>query len=109
MALDIGQIGKDMFAAAFAVLKDKAPQIKNVAQTEFSKIAQTIGLIGQELAEGRISEDEAKILLDMQKSATRSVLLMAEGLSLLVAEQALNAALGVVRVAVNGALGFALL
>lgn len=45
----------------------------------------------------------------MQKSATRSVLLTAEGLGELATEEAINAALDVARPIVNAALGFLLL
>jgi hypothetical protein len=47
---------------------------------------------------------EAQILLDMHKRATRIVLLGAEGISELDAEEALNAALDVAKSALNAAL-----
>lgn len=45
----------------------------------------------------------------MQKSASRSVLLTVKGLSLLAAEEAINAALAVVRTVVNTAVKFTLI
>jgi hypothetical protein len=44
----------------------------------------------------------------MQKRATRTVLMTAEGLGALAVEKAINAALDVVRPVVNRVLGFAL-
>ncbi len=108
MAIDAGALAKQMFDAAFAVLKGKAPSIAGYVQGECAKIAQTFITIEDGAQSGQISPDEAAVLLDMQKSATRSVLLSAEGLGLLAVEQAINAALDVVRPIVNAALGFAL-
>jgi hypothetical protein len=99
MAIDFKALTAQMGAAALAVLKDKGPAVKTFAQGELNKLAQTIATI----------EDEARLLLQMQKNAASTVLTATEGMSLLVAEQAINAALDVVRVAVNSALKFALL
>jgi hypothetical protein len=109
MAIDVDALAKQMFDAAFGVLKGKAPTIRSYAQGECAKIANTFATIESELLSGQISQAEATILLDMQKSATRSVLLSSEGLGLLTVESATNAALAVVRPIVNAALGFALL
>lgn len=109
MALDIEKLGKDMFTAAFAVLKQKAPEIEAYARSEFRKIAETLATIESEKLAGRISDEQALLLFEMQKSATRSVLLTSSGLSLLAAEAAINAALDVVKVAVNAAIGIVLI
>jgi hypothetical protein len=105
MALDLDKIARDMFVAAFGVLKERAPKMRTIVEAEFKKVAQTLVLVEAELVAGEISREEAALLIDMQKSATRSVLLMSQGLSLLVAEQAINTALDVVRAAVNTAAG----
>jgi hypothetical protein len=109
MGLDLDKIAKDMFVAAFGVLKERAPKMRPIVEAEFKKIAQTLALVEAELGAGEISREEAALLIDMQKSATRSVLLMSQGLSLLVAEQAINTALDVVRTAVNTAAGVKIL
>lgn len=103
MALDIGKISKDMLEAALPILKKDAPNIAGFAEGEFKKIAQQLVTIESELAAGHINEQQAKLLIEMQKSASRVVLLTAKGLSLLVVENAINAALDVVRNAVNTA------
>ena len=104
MALNIEDIGKKMLAAALPILTSKAPGIAQRAAGEFAKIAQSLATIEVELASGEINEQQAALLLDIQKNASRSVLLASEGLSLLVAEEAINAALKVVKEAVNAAL-----
>jgi len=109
MAIDAGALTKQMSDAAFAVLKGKAPSIGAYVKGECAKIAQTFTTIEAGVLAGQISQEEAAVLLDMQKSATRTVLLSAEGLGMLAVEQAINAALDVVKSVVNAALGFALI
>lgn len=109
MAFDIQGLAQQMLSAALPILKQGAQDVESFAKVEFTKIAQTIASIGEQLAEGQINQIQASLLLDMQKSASRNVLLTLEGLSLLSVEQAINAALGVVKTTVNTALGFALI
>lgn len=109
MTLDIGQLAKDMFNAAFPILKQDAPEIEAFARGEFQKIAQQLLTIESEVVAGQITAEQAGILVEMQKSASRVVLLTAKGLSLLTVEKALNAALAVVKTAVNTAAGIAIL
>jgi hypothetical protein len=109
MAIDVGALGAQMFGAAFAVLRGKAPTMGNFVQGECAKLAQTLATIETERASGDISDEQAQILLQMQKTSMRSVLTAAQGLALLDAEAAINAALEVARTTVNTALSFALL
>ncbi len=108
-ALDIEALVKQMATVASGVLKAKWPEIQSYANTEFKKLGETVKLIAEEKAKGQISEEEALLLLDMQKSAMRSVLVTSEGIGILAAEEAINAALGAVRDVVNSAIGWTLL
>ena len=58
---------------------------------------------------GQIDEEEAELQFNIQKNASRTVLLTIEGLGILAVEQAINAALDVVSDTVNTALGFNLI
>jgi hypothetical protein len=109
MALDPGQLASSMLAAALAVLTKKTPDITSYAETEFKKIADTIVSIGQMVAAGQMTAEEATLHLQIQANASRAVLLCVEGLGLLAAEQAINAALAAVKDTVNAALPFKLL
>jgi|GEM_PF-572290 hypothetical protein len=109
MSLDIGKMAGDMGAAFLNVLKDKAPDIEKYAKDESAKMAQSLAKIASLLAAGKIDEDEAKLQLNIQKQATKAVLLAIAGVSLLAAEAAINAALATVKTAVNTAVGFALI
>ncbi len=107
--LDIPALLASMGAAAEGVLTSKWTTVKSFATTEFQKIAQTIVSIGEGTASGEITQDQAALLLDMQRNASRAVLASVEGMALLAAEQAVNAALKAVSGAVNTFVGFALL
>lgn len=108
MGLDFSKLGKDMGAAFLNSLKDKAPDIGEYAKSEGVKMAQCLATIASLVAAGTIDEDEAKLHLEIQKQAARSILLTVEGLGALAVEGAINAALAVAKDAVNSALGFAL-
>jgi len=103
MALDVETLAENMLGAALPILKKGAEDVESFAKTEFTKIAQTIVSIGEQLTAGQINQQQAGLLLEMQTSASRNVLLCLEGLALLAVEEAINAALAVVKAAVNTA------
>jgi hypothetical protein len=109
MALDVEELADNMLGAALPILKKGAQDAESFAKTEFTKIAQTIVSIGEQVAEGQINQQQAGLLLDMQTSASRNVLLCLQGLALLAVEEAINAALAVVKTAVNTTLNFPLI
>lgn len=89
--------------------KDNWPQIKDYAEGEGKKLANSLEQIVKLRATGQITNDECYVLLEMQKNTARAVLLALKGMALLLVEQAINAALAAVRDVVNGAIGFAFL
>jgi hypothetical protein len=95
-----------MLGAALPILEKDAQDAESFAKAEFTKIAQTIVSIGEQVAAGQINPQQAGLLLDMQKSASRTVLLTLKGLALLAVEEAINAALDAIKGAVNAALKF---
>jgi len=107
--IDVQQVLTGMVGAAQGVFDAKWPSIKDYAEPEFEKLARTLAQIELLLLRGQISEGEASILFEMQKNTARAVMLTLEGMSLLLVEGAINAALAVVRDSVNSALGFVLL
>jgi len=109
MALDVGALAGTIFNAVRPVLADEWNDVENYAKTEATKLAATLAQIEELSLAGKISQDEAAALLDMQKHATQAVLLTIEGIGLITAQQAINAAVGSIRGVVNKALGFALL
>lgn len=109
MSLNTSQLTQDMLAAFQGVLVKKWPEIKEYAETEAKKLAQSFAMIEVLSISGKINAEQAALHLEIQKNATRTVFLTLEGLGMLAAEAAINAALNVVRESVNKALGFALI
>jgi hypothetical protein len=109
MSLNALQIGKDIFGVFRMTLQEKWPEIREYAEAESKKLAHTLIMIEKLRASGKINEEQAELYLDIQKNATRMVLLAIQGLGLLSVEAAINAALNVVKNTVNTAVGFALI
>ncbi|NOX69112.1 MAG: hypothetical protein GXP15_07990 [Gammaproteobacteria bacterium] len=108
MTLRASSLVKKMLAAAKSELGEKWPDVRIYAESEARKLAQTIVMIEKLKATGRISRKQADILFDMQKQTSRVVLLTVEGLGLLAAEAAVNAAVKSIRDTVNDAIGWRL-
>jgi hypothetical protein len=107
--IDIERLVKQMRGAALNVLKEKYPPIKTYAETEFKKFGETVLMIQQAKLAGEIDQEDARILLEMQKNAMRSVMLTAEGLGGIVVEKAINASLRAVREIINSGIGWKLI
>lgn len=94
-----------MISAAAGSLKQRWPIVRDYAEMEFQKFLIQVEHIKKLKSEDRINEDEAKLLIDLQRNAMRSVLLSLEGLGILAVEATINSALSVIRDTVNKALG----
>ncbi|UCC71430.1 MAG: hypothetical protein JSV86_13670 [Gemmatimonadota bacterium] len=108
MAIKVSSLAKEMFEASRTVLEDSWPEIKDYAKAEFKKIAESMAMIARLRAAGKLTQKKARLHLEIQKNASRMVLLTVEGLGIIAVERAINAALGAVRDTVNTAVGFRL-
>jgi len=106
---DVKSVTSDMVNAVKGVLKKQWPEVKDYADEEMDKITRRAELILKKYAAGEINEDEAKLLLQMQKNAAAGTLAVLEGISRLTAEKGVNAALGVLNKAIKGILPFDLI
>lgn len=109
MTLNAEAIGKQMINAAKGVVGDKWPATKDYFESESKIFATRLAMIVKMRNANLISEDRARQHVAFQTTAWETVLLAVDGLSQLLVEQALNAAIKVVRDAVNTAIGFVLL
>lgn len=107
--LDPVALGVQMLSAAKGEFGRRWPGVQDYAETAFKNLAQSLVMIQRLRLTRKINKEQARLHLEIQKNASRSVMLALEGLSLLMVEQAINAGLAVVRDAVNRAVGFALL
>ena len=108
-SIDANALFNKMVSAASTAFKDKWPGVKSYAETELKKIAVNIASIEAQRLAGKMTEEQARLQFRLQTNASKTVLLAAQGMTTLVVEAALNAALGVIKDTVNTALSFVLL
>ncbi len=109
MALNVDSLATQMLNATLPTLKQNASDAGSFAAAEFKKLAATMVSIESQLNSKQITQDQATLLLDMQKNASQSVLLAEEGMALEAAQNAINSALRAVAGVVNAAVHFSLL
>lgn len=107
--IDVALLLKEMTEAVKKVLKASWKEVKPFAELQLKSFAENIQLIAVLKAKGKINEEKAKLHLAIQKESARTVLLSIEGIGIVTAENAINAALKVVQTTVNNAIGWALL
>ncbi len=107
--MTLSNLGDSMFEEAKIAAGAKYEVVKQYLKAESEKLAITLKMITEGVALGQISEAEAKILLNQQKLAMASVLTASEGMTLVLAQGTVNAALNVGAAFINGKIGFALL
>lgn len=104
-SLDIGQVAGDAADAIISILGGQGGDIADYARAEAMKITVATAQIGALRAAGTITDEEAALHLQIQKSASRAVLMAVKGVSIVGAEKAVNAGLSIVTAAVRTALG----
>lgn len=109
MKLNVENLVAEMCKAASGVLKSRWPKAKDYAQSEFTKLVQEAIHIAELRTQGKISEMDAQFLMELQRNAARVVLLTIQGLGIIAVQNAINAALAVVRDTINSAVGVTLL
>lgn len=107
--LNWNKLVQDMLGAAKPILEKHYKEAEPYAQAEFKKIGEAVTLIIELKAVGKIDEKRAALHLKMQSISAKNVLLAIEGIGLVAAEEAINAALGVIKKTVNGAVGWTII
>lgn len=106
--IDFEALIKDMGNAALPHLKGGAVKAKQFGRVEAMKIAQTAKMLAEGVVNGKIELDEAKLILEVQKNASRSILLTIKGLGIVSVENGVNAAMDVLRKGIKTATGIVL-
>lgn len=107
--IDSHRLFTDMLAAMEAVLRGHWGDVRPFAESEARKLAITAAQIEAGHAAGTLNNKQAKILLRMQANSAQAALTAVATVGMIAAQDAINAALGVLRGAVNTAVGIALL
>ena len=98
-----------MLNAAKGVLTTQWTIVEPFAKLQFKQLAQNLELIVSLKITGKITEEQSQLLFSMHKHAQTILLISLEGISIVTAEKAINAALDVVKNTVNTAIGFPLI
>lgn len=98
-----------MLGAIKPILDQHYQEAEPYARSEFKKVGETVTLILELKAVGKINEKRAQLLLEGAADSAQSVLLALEGIGIIAAQEAVNAALSVIRTAVNGAVGWTII
>jgi hypothetical protein len=106
--IDISAVAGQAAQKIVQTLTGTGKDVAGYAQAEAKKLATSAVEIAKLRASGQITDEEAMLHLDIQKHASRAVLMGIEGISLLGAEEAINGALSVIGDAVHKATGLAL-
>ncbi|HNW98581.1 MAG TPA: hypothetical protein PKK00_09255 [Bacteroidales bacterium] len=109
MPINTEQILKQMLDEFKKIISDKWPEIRDTATDGLKKISENIAQIELMKANNTITLEQAQLQLDIQKNTLKTILITEKGLTLLAVESAINAALGIVKDAVNTAIGWTVL
>ncbi|MEA3273817.1 MAG: hypothetical protein U9Q81_00645 [Pseudomonadota bacterium] len=107
--IDVNELLGDMLGAAQGVFSARWPEVRAFARMESKSFLENMAEIERMKVSGEITREQAELLTRMHKRSMEAVFTSLEGISLALAEQAVNAALAVVRTTVNNAIGWALL
>jgi uncharacterized protein (DUF305 family) len=107
--INVGEVALKMLEAARGELKEKWPEARNFAESEAMSFVQRMAEIKIWKERGEITEEQAQALSRLHQRSMKMVFTALEGISLAMAEKAINAALDVVRGTINTAIGWAIL
>ena len=107
--IDITTLASQMLTAVKPSLQQHWNDVRPFAETEMQKLAATALQIELGQRDGSLTKAQAEILLKMQANATSAVLTAVQTVGMIAAQDAINAAIGVLTAAVNTAVGFAFL
>jgi Asp-tRNA(Asn)/Glu-tRNA(Gln) amidotransferase B subunit len=107
--LSIASLAAAMLDAVKASLDKDWPKARDFAKPELQRLARSMADIVRLIGEGKVTNQQAKALLEIHRNTSQIVLLTIEGLGIIAVQNALNAAVDAVRTVINRAAGFALL
>lgn len=105
MEFDIDNVVSEMIAALTQSLGNSWAKVSDYAETESLKLAQSAADLAKLHLAGKIGVDQSKLMLTLQANTAKLVFLAIEGMGIIAVEEAINAALSILREAVNTAAG----
>ena len=99
----------EMSSAAKKVLKTRWKKVKPLAELQLKSIIHNFEQIAELKLQSKITEEQDRLHLTIQKESIRTILLSFEGIGIVTAEEAINSALSAVKTIVNKAIGWKIL
>lgn len=106
--IDVDTVSSEIAGKLVEILSGAGKDIISYATAEAKKFAVSASEIAQLRLSNEIDDEELRLHLEIQKNASRAVLMAIEGISIIAAERAINAALEIVGKAIQTATGLAL-
>lgn len=103
--IDVQAVGAEIASKMVEILTGAGKEVISYAEAEAKKFATSAAEITALRLQGVITDEEARLHMSIQKNASRSVLMAIEGISIIAAERAINAALEIVGKAIQTATG----
>jgi cell division septum initiation protein DivIVA len=107
--IDVGAVASQAAQAMLQSLATTGKDVASYAQEEAKKLATSAAEIAELRATGEIDDEEARLQFDIQVQASKAVLAGIEGISLIGAEEAINAGLSIIGKAIQAATGLGFL
>jgi hypothetical protein len=107
--IEVKPLLQSMLSASKEVLKKEWKHVAPVAELQIKNIIYNLEQIAELKLNKRITEEQAKLHLTIQKESFKTILLSFEGIGIITAEKAINAALNTVKSTINKAIGWRLL
>lgn len=99
--LNYKSIAKDMIAAMETVVKDHISDIRELAEDELEDFAKRSVILTKKVRDGKLNKRQAEAILRIRRNAVETVLISIAGISVVAAQDAINAALGVLKGAIG--------
>jgi hypothetical protein len=104
MNLDVKKIAFEMLEAMKVAVGDHIEDVRNLANDELEDFAKRTAVLAEKVALGQITSDQARAILKIRRNAVETVLLAITGIGIISAQDAINAAIGVLKKAINSAI-----
>ncbi|HEX8528170.1 hypothetical protein [Allosphingosinicella sp.] len=104
-AIDVGALGTEVAEKIVEILSGQAKKVASYAKAEGRKLAVSAAEIAELRLRGEIDDTELALQLEIQKNASKAVLMTIKGVSKIAVEQAINGAMDILRGAIGRATG----
>jgi hypothetical protein len=108
MAIDVGQLVKDITDAASGIIKSDVTQLGGFSKRQVEAIAHQASLVSAGIISGEITAETRDFFLDGLKDMSRNFVNTLVGMSAVTVEKVWNAVVGVIWKAISTAAGVVL-